>query len=86
MKPTEELDWRKNLHDTVRFGLHTPGVLQKLPQVIIDAIDAAYVQGLEDGKKEENKEWRERRRCLLCGEPKEPSVLSDNCDRCWKNG
>lgn len=38
------------------------------------------------GKADENKEWREGRRCTLCGKPKEPSVLSDTCDKCLEEG
>lgn len=54
------------------------------PQNIEDAqkeIDYAYKAGQAD----ENKEWREGRRCDICGEPKS-SNLTSTCDSCLKNG
>lgn len=40
-----------------------------------------YKEGYERGIREENKEWREGRRCGICGEPKAPD-LSEMCSEC----
>lgn len=35
--------------------------------------------------KSENKEWREGRRCEICGETKDSNLIS-MCDNCLQNG
>ena len=118
-QPTK-LEWRKNLHDLVKLGSGE----HDIPQYIIDAIDAAYVAGLDDqgrkansgrllyqdgfkaglkenpnkltskeiyqngynvGAEAENKEWREGRRCEICGEEMKPQLGTNTCDNCWNN-
>jgi hypothetical protein len=45
-------DWRDNLHELIRKNLHAPGYLYiPIPQCIVDAIDAAYIAGLDDKDK-----------------------------------
>ncbi len=40
----------------------------------------------EKGRAEENKEFREGRRCEICGEPSLPNHLSRMCKDCFENG
>lgn len=40
-----------------------------------------YSTGYEEGKADENKEWRGGKRCVDCGEPKEPN-LTTMCKDC----
>ncbi len=40
-----------------------------------------YINGYENGKAEENKEWREGRRCEICGAEKFPNQIT-MCDDC----
>lgn len=48
---TPTTDWRKNLHNMVKYMLYPAATKDDgIPNVIVDAIDAAYVQGLEDGQ------------------------------------
>jgi len=47
--PAEKIEWRDNLHKTIKQAIYGKQDIG-LAQVIIDAIDAAYVQGLEDGR------------------------------------
>lgn len=43
------LEWRDNLHNFVAYLLYE-GNKQKIPNCIIDAIDSAYLQGLEENE------------------------------------
>ncbi len=47
-----ENNWRESIHGTLKT-LYFKGLF--IPQVIIDAIDAAYLQGLEDGRSNNGK-------------------------------
>lgn len=44
----------------------------------------AYQQGFKEGMKEENKAWRENKRCELCGKPKKAVSIS-LCNDCLEN-
>jgi len=50
-KPSVEsskLEWRLNLHKTIVEALINTDSDYKIPQIVIDAIDAAYVAGLDN--------------------------------------
>lgn len=44
-----KLEWRVNIHKQLKA--YFTDWENELPIIIIDTIDAAYLQGLEDGKK-----------------------------------
>lgn len=54
MPNPEQLTWRENILSTVAIAMGYVGneEVEQIPQVIIDAIDAAYVAGLDDAKAE----------------------------------
>lgn len=41
------LEWRDNLHNLIAYLLYE-GDKREIPMCIIDAIDSAYLQGLEE--------------------------------------
>lgn len=49
-------------------------------------INTLLSEAKEAGRREENKEWREGKRCENCGEPIDPSELNKMCDDCWIDG
>lgn len=80
IKQTEE-EFNKEFRAPEPFN---DGLLAIKADILLAFIKTRIERGVELGRELENKEFREGRRCDICGEPKETNLAS-MCDNCFEN-